>query len=45
MNVVTVETLLSRSRYSDHQIWLACWVCAALGRGKLILVEPPAYDA
>ena len=38
---VHIETIQSPIRYTYAQIEQACKVAAALGRGKLILAEPP----
>jgi hypothetical protein len=38
---VHVETLQSPVRYTHAQIELACAIAQLLGRGKLVLVEPP----
>ena len=36
-----VETLQAVTAYSECQILFACAVARALGRGKLVLTEPP----
>ena len=38
---VHIETVHNPIRYTYAQIEQACKVAAALGRGKLILAEPP----
>jgi hypothetical protein len=38
---VHIETLHNPIRYTYAQIEQACKIAAALGRGKLILAEPP----
>ena len=38
---VHIETVYNPVRYTYAQIEQACKVAAALGRGKLILAEPP----
>jgi hypothetical protein len=38
---VHIETLHNPTRYSYAQIERACTLAALLGRGKLVLVEPP----
>lgn len=38
---VHIETLHNPTRYSFVQIERACNLAALLGRGKLVLVEPP----
>jgi hypothetical protein len=39
--VVHIDTIQNPVRYTYAQIEQACRVAAALGRGKLILAEPP----
>lgn len=38
---VHIATLRAPTSYSDEQIELACRIAAILGRGRLVLVEPP----
>jgi hypothetical protein len=42
---VHVELLHNPLRYTHAQVELACRIAAALRRGKLVLVQPPAGDA
>ena len=38
---VEIETLHDPARYSSTQIQRACRIARLLGRGRLILLEPP----
>ncbi len=38
---IHIETLQSPQAYTSEQIDLACKVAGLLGRGRLLLVEPP----
>ncbi len=38
---VQIETLEHPSRYSREQIDRACRIALLLGRGRLVLLEPP----
>jgi hypothetical protein len=38
---VEIETLHDPARYSSVQIQRACRIARLLGRGRLILLEPP----
>jgi hypothetical protein len=38
---VHVETLQNPARYATAQIEIACALAKLLGRGKLVLAEPP----
>lgn len=38
---VYIETLRDPRSYGNEQIELACRIAAILGRGRLVLVEPP----
>ena len=38
---VHIETIHNPRRYTDAQIDSACAIAQRLGRGKLVLVEPP----
>ena len=38
---VHIETLQDPRRYTSDQIERACLIASLLGRGRLVLVEPP----
>lgn len=41
MSGVHLETLKNPARYTDEQLDQACRIAYMLGRGKLVLCEPP----
>jgi hypothetical protein len=42
---IHIETLHSPQAYTSKQLDLACKVAGLLGRGRLLLVEPPRRNS